>query len=184
VSPTEPERLIEIGVVGRPHGIRGEVRVFLHNPASDLLQNLDRVRLQAGDAAPREHRLERARPAGRHQLVAFAEIDSRDAAGQLKGARILVPRSELPRLGDDEFYVDDLIGLQVVCEKQRLGTVSASREQGGIEVLTVESSGEEIEIPVVEQFVAAVRIAEGQIDVRDLDNLPRTRTDRSERDDG
>jgi len=133
------------------------------------------VLLAIGDEPPRSHEIAAARFAGKHHLVALDGVGSRAAADRLKGARVLVPRDELPGLEEGEFYVDDLIGLEVTCENRVLGEVRSSRAQGGIEVLTVESKGEQIEIPVVEQYVVAVRVEHGSIEVRDVEELPRTR---------
>ena len=75
----------------------------------------------------------------------------------------------------DEYYVEDLIGLEVVNGAQVLGRVTSSREQGGIEVLAVTGDEQELEIPFVEQYVIAVDIDRGRIEVREVDDLPRSR---------
>jgi 16S rRNA processing protein RimM len=167
------KRLVEIGVVGRPHGIRGEVRVFLHNPQSQLLAERERVLL--GDEADQDsYRIRSARDTGRHVLLAIEGVSDRDRAGRLKGLRLFVPRDELPELADDEVYVDDLIGLDVFCDGSPIGRVRASREQGGIEVLTVVTGDEELDLPLVEQYLVATDLDEGRIEVRDIDGLPRS----------
>ena len=54
--PDKPDT-VEIGFVARAHGIRGEVRVHLHNPASTALDDAEVLWLGA-----REYRIESARP--------------------------------------------------------------------------------------------------------------------------
>jgi len=174
VPRPQTERLVEIGVVGRPHGVRGEARVFLHNPGSEIVQNLDTVLLKVGDAAAHAFRIASVRSAGDHLIVAFGDVETRTNAEALKGARLLVRRDQLPRLEEGEYYVDDLIGLEVVCDGRTVGVVRASREQGGVEVLAVETGSEEMEIPLVEQYVSALLPERSRIEVRDIDDLPRT----------
>jgi 16S rRNA processing protein RimM len=167
------KRLIEIGVVGRPHGVRGEVRAHLHNPESQLLAEREYV-LVGDEDSQEQYRIAGARNAGRHVLLALEQVSDRARADQLKGRRMFVPRHALPEVAEDEFYVEDLIGLDVLCDERQIGRVSASREQGGIEVLTVTSDDEDLELPFVEQYVIAVDVDQGRIEVREIDDLPRS----------
>ncbi len=180
------DRLVEIAIIGRPHGVRGELRVQLHYPSSDILERVDRVFLRpAGDdtTGTASYSIVGIRRGPHTALVTFDGVGDRDQAVRLKGARLLVPRSTLPRTAGDEFYVDDLIGLEVRHGGVRLGSISASREQGGIEVVTVALDGdpggaEELEIPLVEDYVARLSVAEGLVEVREIEDLPRNRAGR------
>lgn len=182
MADEQAERFVEIGIIGRPHGVRGEVRVHLHNPSSDIIHKLEQAFLlpPGGDGqVPAARRIEGVRPGPRLALLSFEGVTNRERAAALKGSRMLVPRSLLPPPEEGEFYVDDLIGLEVRAGGARLGTVSASREQGGAEVVTVAvdppagGDHEEIQIPLVENFVERLSIAEGVLSVRDIDDLPR-----------
>lgn len=153
------------------------MRVFLHNPGSGLLANLADVLVAIGDGRPVRRSVRSTRTAGRHLLLALEEVDDRDGAAQLNGARVLVPRERLPGLADGEYYVDDLIGLEVVEGDRLLGRVTSSREQGGVEVLAVAGDEQELEIPFVEQYVIAVDVDRGRVEVSQVDDLPRTPAD-------
>ena len=49
-------------------------------------------------------------------LLRVKGFDSPEAAAMLKGLRLLMPASERPPLdSDEEFYVQELIGMQVCC---------------------------------------------------------------------
>ena len=80
-----------------------------------------------------------------------------------------------------EFYVADLIGLDAWDGEIRLGTVTASRPQGGIEMVTVTGEMEALEIPLVEDFVVEVDIPKGQIRLCDTDMLPKYAVKRKKR---
>lgn len=173
-------RLVEIGIVGRPHGVRGELRVHLHNPGSEVIGRADPVYLLRNPGGePVVRRIEGVRQGPRCVLVSLEGADSRELAAELKGARLLVPRSVLPPPEEDEFYVDDLPGVEVRVGAVRLGVVSGSREQGGVEVVTVDVDAgtggdpEEIQIPLAEEFVERLCLDEGLLVVRDIDDLPR-----------
>lgn len=164
-------------MVGRPHGVRGAFHLFLHNPSSSAIQTVGSVQIaRRGDgpgSPPSEHRVAAVSRSGRRCVVALEGFDRREQAEGLAGARLLVRRSALPRLEDGEVYVADLIGLEVFQAGARLGAIASSREQGGVEVLLVRGEAEEIEIPFVEGFVAAVDVAGGRLEVENTDDLPR-----------
>lgn len=111
----------EVGVITRPHGLRGGLEAHLHDPDSDALavgrtvtlvlscgprsgQVVDEFRVLASALVPGSP--------GRVRLE-LEGIDDRDAAERLRGCTIEVARADLPALGDDEFYVADTIGLPV-----------------------------------------------------------------------
>lgn len=175
MSRRSTECLIEIGVIGRPHGVRGEVKVFLHNPQSELLAQLETVFLGGCGDSPALHRISSVRGAGRQLIVGFAETENRTDASALCGVKMFTERSQLPPLEPDEVYIADLIGCEVICDGKLLGRITASREQGGIDVFEVTSDFEEIQIPFVDQYISAIDIAGGCIEVRDVDELPRTK---------
>jgi 16S rRNA processing protein RimM len=131
------------------------------------------VLVGADEQQMRTFGISKTRNSGRHLLVAFDGVDDREAAAGLSGQRIMIPRQELPALDEDEVYVDDLIGLEVRCDGRPIGRVSGSREQGGAEVLIVTTGDEELQVPLVEQYVVAVDVGQGRVEVREIDELPR-----------
>src|SRR5262245_41031211 len=107
------ERL-RIGHVARPHGVRGELRVQLDDPTSTTLLEVDRVWL-----GEEEYAVAGARLATGAVLLTVAGIADRDAAGTLRGRSVEVLRSAVP-LAEDEYFVADLIGCEVVDEAGRV----------------------------------------------------------------
>jgi 16S rRNA processing protein RimM len=170
------EKSVEIGVVGRPHGVRGAFRLFLYNPSSQIIQTVESVRLAPKEpgAAPSEHRVAAVSRAGKHCIVSLEGFERREQAEEITGARLLVPRSALPHPEDGEVYVEDLMGIDVFQGPLRLGSVAGSREQGGVEVLSVVGESDEIQIPLVTDFVVAIDLAGGRMEVENTDDLPRT----------
>lgn len=151
-----PETIIPIGVIGGAHGLRGEVRLKLFNPASDLLKPGTRVVLQAPGGKTRPAVVAATRRANRNLLVAFEDIPDRTAAEGLTGTEVAVTRGEFPELEADEFYYEDVIGLPVRTTSGReVGRVS-SVINGATDVLVIEGPGGEVMVPVVEGFVREV----------------------------
>jgi 16S rRNA processing protein RimM len=102
-------------------------------------------------------------------------IDDRDRADELRGALICAKRGDFPKLAEDEFYVCDAEGAQVVCEGQVIGTVKDVRNYPTVDALVVKASdgGADWEIPLVDTFIASHDFAAGIVELRTLDGLER-----------
>lgn len=99
-------------------------------------------------------------------VIAKAEgIDDRDAALALRGMELFVPRSALPQLEPDEFYVSDLQGLPVErADGSPVGTVRALVNHGAGDVLEVMSDdGRSLALPFNRQTVPEVDLAQGRV---------------------
>lgn len=104
-------RLILMGVIGKPHGVRGQVRVNVFAAEPEALETYTLT-----DRKGRKFVLEWA-----HENVASLSeitpggkrrITDRNEAETLTNAELFVPRTELPETGAEEFYLADLIGLE------------------------------------------------------------------------
>lgn len=162
-----------LGKVVRPHGIRGDVRVHLHNPDSRVLEPGSPIRLRCGQA---EHpgeagegvRILSVRYVPDAVLLKLSSIDTRDAAERLRGATIEMQRADLPSLDEGEYYACDLVGAQVFGPDGPLGIVREIATYPSTDVLVVElqarGSGS-VEIPLVDDFIASVDLAQHLIQV-------------------
>ncbi len=157
---------IEVGVVTKPHGVRGVVKVHLHNPASTALARATSVVLLTGG----EERTLGSRPVGTVQdgiLLALEGVEGRDAAEALRGARVLVARADLDPLGEDEYLWADLVGCRVEGEGgEPLGEVREVQAAGGADVLCVRDGRRERLIPFVDEWIRSVDLEARRIQVR------------------
>ncbi|MBV9537839.1 MAG: 16S rRNA processing protein RimM [Acidisphaera sp.] len=125
------ERRILMGMVGRPHGVRGLVRVqsFTADPA-DLASFYPLT-----DDRGRQFALRWASD-GIAEIFTLdgglrRKIADRDAASRLTNTRLFVERSQLPQPEPDEFYLADLIGMVAVSfTGESLGRVIAVHDYG------------------------------------------------------
>lgn len=119
---------LEIGKVLAPQGLNGEVRVY---PDSDFPERFEqpgkRWLLCPGDVEPRPIELLSGRYlAGKNlYVVEFIGVEDRNQAEALRGCRLLVPESDRPVLGEGEYHVLDLVGLEVIMQEsgEKIGTV-------------------------------------------------------------
>ena len=104
---------VEVGIVARPHGVRGEVRVALHWDGSDALGSAPEVLLRLPRRGERRLAVVQARKVPKAVLLRLEGVESRDDAELLRGARVLVPREAMPALGPGEYYLCDLVGAEL-----------------------------------------------------------------------
>lgn len=164
-APDTADR-IEIGIVARAHGIRGELRVHLHNPASTALDGAEV--LLVGD---REYEIERARPVAGAYLVALAGVVDRTAAEALRGRPVYVARDEI-ELDQGEVLLADLVGCRVeLPDGSDWGTVSGL-ELGPQDRLVIRQGEVERLLPVVDEFLVEVDLEARRIVVDPPADLP------------
>ena len=129
--------VVPVGTVGRAHGVRGWVRVRSDmDPPEDLLGHDTWLLERGGGWRPVVVRAARAHG---NAFVAHLEgTEDRDAAAELAGTRVGLPRDALPALDDGQYYWVDLIGLDVLDEGgESLGVVRKMIETGANDVMVV-----------------------------------------------
>jgi 16S rRNA processing protein RimM len=168
------EETLEIGVITKPHGIRGEVKVKLHFEGSDALDVASKVQLVHPDGKRSWHGIEHARPAGKGSLLALEGVTTCNDAETLRGVTVHVLRSELPPLGEGEYYLADLVGCTVYSGGSPFGVVREVRPDPSIDTLVIETpSGELVEQPVGDAWVGPVDVANKRVELLNEDGLIR-----------
>lgn len=159
------DELVEVGVITRPHGVRGELRVVMHQPGSTALEGAAEVWI---DGEVRE--VISARAVKDAVLLKLAGITDRDVAADLRGAPIAVARQQLA-IEPGELLLADLVGCVVV--------TTAGDEWG--EVVRVETGPQdrlvivgdrERQLPLVDEFVRSIDLETGRIVIEPPDGLP------------
>lgn len=157
-----------VGVVGRAHGLRGEVSV---RPTTDFVES----RFAPGAPVRTDDRT--LRVAGHRWqagtlLVAFEGIADRSAAEALRGRELWTAREGVdvdPAAG--EFHDHELIGLTVLSAGRPRGIVVGVRHLPGQDLLAVDTPAGERLVPFVEALVPTVDVAAGHLEVVDLPGL-------------
>ncbi len=141
----------------KPQGLRGEVALRLFNPNSPLWE-VGRRFWMAGEGEPgRWMTLQAFRSDRRGAVVKLEGVSSREEAERLVGLRLSVDRTDLPALGEQETYLADLVGMQVLdAAGKRLGVVVALEEGGTQDFLVVEESGRQELWPATPELIASI----------------------------
>ena len=162
-----PADAIEVGRIADAWGIKGWFKVHPYSADPEALFSSRRWYLLPAEKGARTFSgtlLLRVREAKDHSgtVVASAhEVDARDAAEALRGARIFIARQNFPTAATDEYYWVDLIGLDVRNrEGVVLGQVKELLTTGPQTVLviaeeTVDAAGAPATVERMIPFVAA-----------------------------
>lgn len=159
------ERIL-VARIGAPHGVRGEVRLFIFTEDPGAV--LDYEPLTDADGR-RSFAITALRPAKDHFVARLAGVDDRNAAEALTNVDLYVPRDALPAAEDeDTFYHADLLGLRVENEAgEAIGTVTALHDFGAGDVLeyapTGTGRGRTLMVPFTRLAVPVVDVAGGRV---------------------
>ena len=164
----------KIGVIVKPQGVRGEVRVLPTTDDPERFSLLSEVSIRL--TKPSDTRLYKLKSAKLHKglvILKLAEVNDRNEAEKLVGGELLIPPQKALPLDTDEYFIRDLIGLRVETEDGTvLGEVTDVFPTGANDVYTVQGTdGESFMIPAIKDVVLAVSPTEGTMTVRLLEGL-------------
>ena len=176
--PGEPagvarRELVELGVITRPHGVRGEVRVHLYNPASTLFFECQSLYLLHESRPIHRVEVESVR-LGRKMCRSWRsrKVTDRTSAERLRGATFAAHESDLPKLDPGEWYHRDLVGMAVVGPSgQRVGVVEAVLPYPTVDSLQVRGDEGVLEVPMAEPWLVRVDVQEREVHVTGIDEL-------------
>ncbi len=165
-SSTDQPRF-QVARLGRPHGLKGYLGLYVDDE--------DLVHFEPGsvvylDGEPFHVRGVRKADRGYH--VAFEEVPDRTAAESIRNLAITVPNRR--ELGEDEYWPDDLVGLEV---RPDGGSISEVRFGPSQARLVIERNSSTFEVPFVEELVPVVNVEDGYVEIAEIEGLspPETR---------
>jgi 16S rRNA processing protein RimM len=157
---TDPDDPI-VGVVGAPHGVRGEVKVHPRTDIADRFRKGSRLLCDGvGELVVVSVR------GADVPIVRFDGLATRNDAERIRGRNLRVSRAEARRAAKDAYLWADLLGLRAETpDGKALGVVSEVLRAGETDVLVVRAEGsrEELMLPAIASVVREVDIAGGRI---------------------
>ncbi|MDL2220854.1 ribosome maturation factor RimM [Eubacteriales bacterium OttesenSCG-928-N14] len=157
------ERYFRIGVIVKPQGIRGELKVQALTDEPKRFLGLKSLYLeQDGEyfaATVNVNRVE-----GESVYLYLDGVHSRDKAETLRNIYLAIPREEARVLPEDSWYISDLQGLSVWDETVRIGELVEVIQTGGVDVYRVKKDdGGYMMFPALKKVIAQVDTQGGQM---------------------
>lgn len=156
--------------VARAHGIKGGLLLDVETDhAEALFQPGRRLHVVGGSGtapgAIAALTVVSARDHSGRLLVVAEEVADRNAAESLRGAKVCVPRGELPDLEDGQYLLHDLVGMDVLEGARSLGRVTDVYDFPAGPMLAVDVDGRERLIPLNDDIVDGVDLDAGEVRV-------------------
>ena len=162
---------VAIGKLHKPRGIQGEV---FCQPLTDFVERFEDLKsVTAIFPGGRREVLSvvHARLYGTRLAIKFKGVNTPEAAKLYRGVHLVVPKDETFDLPDDNFYVYEIVGMEVETEDgETVGLVKDVLSIPGNDIYVVDRNGEEVLLPAVKELMTVDRDAR-KIVVASLEGL-------------
>jgi 16S rRNA processing protein RimM len=162
------DRLVLLGVIRRPHGVRGEASVEMLTGDPSRLAEFDSVVLVSPDRSDSiAARVVSARVHQDRSLAIFDAFGSPEEVSAHRNWSVEIPQDEVRELDADEYFIHDLVGLEVrAADGRSIGRVTSALE-GSTQLLleVARVGGGSFAFPFAEAIVTKVDTAAGVIEV-------------------
>ncbi len=167
------ENLVSIAKILNFHGIKGEARVGFSRGKEAQISTLKKV---FAGSQRHELNIKSVRFHKNFAIIKFEELNSIDELLEFKGENLYIPKVTLVQtLEEDEFLVEDLIGMQVFDDKDDLvGVVQSIGANSANDILCIKSENPDYEqflIPFVKELVPIVNMEKRKIVIKPIKGL-------------
>ena len=140
---------VEIGIIVKGHGLKGEIKLKLHSPQSNLILKIDKVYIDNSI-----YKIDYSKRVSTGILVKFKSKNSRNSIENIIGKKVYVDEKVLPNAPVGENYYYELIGSKVLYNNIEIGTLIEILETKANNIYVVEElDGNEILIPKSKNFI-------------------------------
>jgi len=153
------EQLLQVGVIASTHGLRGEVKVFPTTDDVNRFKDLKQVILDTGKEQLTLE-IQGVKFFKKFAIVKFKDIDHINDIEKYKGKPLSVTRAEAVTLEEDEYFVADLIDMQVVTDQGLKGSLKQVIETGANDVYVVDfpELEREVLLPAIKECILAIDV--------------------------
>ena len=161
------EKII-IGKIVNAVGLKGEVKVYNYSDGVDIYTDTEAIYVE-----DRLLKVQNVRTQKNMVILKLDGIDNRDEAERAKGSMVYVTEEDLPQLPEGEYYVRDLMGMDVILENgSRLGELKDVIQNTAQDVFEIETEdGRQVLIPKVPEFVINIDADSRTITVRVIEGM-------------
>lgn len=165
VKDASGPNLFLIGVITRPHGVKGEVWVKISNESDSLFTEETRKVFVGVDQI--SYDLDSFRTHRNGLLIKLVGCDDRNNADALRESKVYISGDQMEPLRPNEYFVHDLIGLKVVTEQgEHIGDLAEVLPTGANDVYSITGGDDEILLPAIKSVIKHVDLSKREMVVR------------------
>lgn len=163
---------LQVGVITQTHGIKGEVKVFPTTDDANRFKKLKEVVLDTGKERLNME-IESVKFFKKYVIVKFKGYDSINDVEKYKNAKLWITRDKAVKLAKDEYFVADLIGIQVVTDDgEAFGVLKDVLATGANDVYIVTRPDQsEVLLPAIKECIRNIDMEQGCMTVHIMDGL-------------
>ena len=167
------EQFLQVGVISSTHGLRGEVKVFPTTDDAERFLDIEYVLLDTGKELRRLN-IQNVKFFKNLAILKFEGVDNINDIEKYKGKSLFVTRENAVELEEDEYYIGDLIGMEVYTDdsEERFGVLKDVMETGANEVyiITSENHGEVL-LPAIHECILDIDVEAKKMKVHLMEGL-------------
>lgn len=166
------EDLLRVGVIANTHGIRGEVKVFPTTDEKERFKDLKKVILDM-EKEQKVLEIQSVRFFKNLVILKFKGIDNINDIEMYKGKDLLVTREDAVPLEEGEYFIADLLDLDVYSdEDEKIGVLYDVMQTGANDVYVVKTEeGKEILLPAIDECILDIDLEESRMTVHIMEGL-------------
>jgi len=151
------QTLYPIARVGRPHGVRGRIKVDYFGEDPDRFLLYQKIFIQNDSGRPEPYEVLEVTPQPPRLILRLKGIERIEETERLIGKEVLVRREDFPEPEEGEYYWFEILGMAVETEKgKRIGTVKKIFPTGAHDVYVVEGKRGEIFLPATQGVIQTI----------------------------
>lgn len=160
------------GEIVKTRGLKGCLKALSSLESQYILDGLDFVYLESKSGQKNRYEIKEINPSGQFLFLELKGISDVDKAQALVGSKLLLPRDLLEVLPENEYYWQDIIGLEVYTpEGRHLGRVESIFPTGSNDVYVCRGGDGELLIPAIADVIVRIDLDEGRMTVKLLEGL-------------
>lgn len=166
------EQLLQVGVITQTHGVHGEVKVYPTTDDPERFLDLEYVFLDTG-REKLKLTIQSVKFFKQFVILKFKGINNINDIEKYKRCALLVDRENAVDLEEDEYFIADMIGMNVYTEEEELfGTLKDVIETGANDVYIINSKKHgEVLIPAIKECILDVNVKEGRMLIHLMEGL-------------
>lgn len=160
-----------VGTITQPHGVKGEVKVYPQTDDVLRFKKCKELYLNTGKEYLLLH-VSSVKFSGQFVVIKFDEFNSMNEVEGLRKKELLVDRAHAVKCKKDEYFIADLIGLNVYEKERLVGKIKDVIETGANDVYVIaKEDGKELLLPAIKDCILNVDIENERMEVYILPGL-------------
>ncbi len=160
-----------IGRLHKPYGLKGQIKAQFYIDKDEDLKSFSHFYIKR-QSLYQEIKFDLISLRGGEAILSVSGFSDRDGAEALKGTEVFVKEEELPNLKGNNFYLKDLLDLEVFQYEKKIGKIHNVFEAAGRNLLLIQlDNGKSLAVPFSGEYVVKVEIKEKRVVLKEIERL-------------